>query len=152
MPENKQNSVSLRVPEWVLEELESRIMLMARPRPSRGELITRAWTAFKEADENLTAGTSTAAPGTLPTHDGLPELSKDVLEIVHQIKSEHIPWVRKLLKVLNSGKEEFENAVQSNLNVFADYCDVPVDKNGPHSTEGSKSKRSGRSRGNRKAG
>jgi len=81
-------------------------------------------------------------------------LDSDVLEIANRIKRTDIPWVWKLLRVLDSGKKDFEHAVKSNLDVFAGYCDVDLPANGDASdtAQGTASKRSARSGSTRKTG
>lgn len=48
MPDTNDNSVSVRVPQWVLDEIENQIRDMPRPRPTRGELLTQAWAAYSK--------------------------------------------------------------------------------------------------------
>lgn len=56
MPEDKEKNgggdtpdagVSVRVPQWMLDEVETERNQHPRPRPSRGELIARAWKRSK---------------------------------------------------------------------------------------------------------
>jgi len=42
-----ETGVSVRIPQWVLDEVEEEIRRSARPRPTRGELIANAWRLAK---------------------------------------------------------------------------------------------------------
>lgn len=49
MTEKKEKiGVAVRVPEWVLDEIEEAIRQKPRPRPTRGELLEAAWLRFKD--------------------------------------------------------------------------------------------------------
>lgn len=56
--------VSVRVPQWVLDEIEEDIRACPRPRPTRGDLIETAWRRFKDgAQTNGTRGDNSREGG-----------------------------------------------------------------------------------------
>ncbi len=89
---------SVRVPSWIVDELEEKIRRHPRgARPTRGELLERAWMAYKEG--------STSA-------SGLPEMAA--------VPKRYEEEVEKFIKILQSGDVTAIKAVIANVNFFLD--------------------------------
>ena len=116
MSDSQENSVSVRVPEWVMDEIEEAIKRHPRPRPTRGELLTKAWSAyvgclepFGESAEVVLNRNRRYSVGQ-PPDDTLTEIE--------------VKYVEMLLNVLRSMKPGLSDALKRNCEQFHDLAKV----------------------------
>lgn len=86
---DQENSVSVRIPQWVLDEIEERLRKLPRPRPSRGDLLVEAWKAHSGEKKE-----------TVPV---VPHFTKEIAPNVIEIS----PYERDVLTILRNKSGEF---------------------------------------------
>ncbi len=96
MTEEKDNiGITTRVPAWVMNEIEAEINELPRPRPTRGEMLERAWRAYRAAE-----GVSEGMAGAVPRR--------------------YQKEVEKFIKIMQSGDVSAIKAVIANVEFFLD--------------------------------
>jgi len=110
MTKKMEDSVSVRIPQQVLDEIEELIYSMPRPRPSRGEIVVRAWQHFR--------GQKPAENPPAP-HDRIPETLGPVLD--------------RLIDIFTSGDETIIRAIEMNINLFHQLLEKPAEAAGEKS-------------------
>lgn len=158
MPEKiaKKLSDNVRLPEELLADLRKiagEHQIRGLKPPKFGDLLLEAWRTARAIPHSDDAAI-TRNNYEPPVLESRGNLVPEVIELALQIKPENVPWIRKLLKVLESGRPDATNAVQSNLDVFAIYCDtgLPQDTDAAHTPQSSQKEHSARGRRPRKAG
>ena len=106
MMDEKENTVSVRIPQRILDEIEEKIYAMPRPRPSRGEMLVQAWDYF--------AGKSGRKPAA---HSPTP---------VDPVPDKLRPLIGKLNRILSSDDEETIHAAEHSINLFHGRLRRPV--------------------------
>lgn len=107
--------------------------------PTFAELLEEAWgywQAHKAATRADTISPTPVPPGPQSSSESLKsELKKTVLG--PQFSPGEMEWLGKFLKVLRSQNKDFVDALQSNLLIFARFCDeaLPNDEAGSSSVE-----------------
>ena len=100
MADDKANlGISVRVPVRVLDEIEAKIKEYPRPRPSRGDLLEKAWDSYK----------SETKPGAVPSvlskdnpdwRDAIPENLRDWLDVVERaVRVRNDTWRNMLASI-----------------------------------------------------
>jgi len=105
MTKKMEDSVSVRIPQQVLDEIEELIYSMPRPRPSRGEIVVTAWQHFR--------GRPPAEKPPPAPHDKIPDALRPLLD--------------RLIDILVSGDETIIRAIEMNLNLFHDLLQKPAE-------------------------
>ncbi len=95
--------VAVRVPEWVLDEIEEAIRMRPRPRPTRGELLEAAWLKFKaqsiaKNDESVIADTDSASPHGEEYNDGPSTAGEMLTALIISGRKDEVSAILRLIR------------------------------------------------------
>lgn len=120
--DNKNLGVSVRVPAKVMEEIEEEIRKHPRPRPKRGELVEKAWEAYKST--TVPAGSEILSSDQKIVQnltDQKIELTSTgfLAYLLNTSPLEQIQ-IEKLLRLLRSKMPGLPGAIKANIDLFDD--------------------------------